>query len=52
MILLVAALLCTRTDEELERILVPELADMITGAEESIKVRPPQLGLYLPPMTC
>ncbi|POW05747.1 hypothetical protein PSTT_09536, partial [Puccinia striiformis] len=32
------ALLCTRTDEELDRILVPELADMITGAEEPIRV--------------
>ncbi|KAA1137654.1 hypothetical protein PGTUg99_020019 [Puccinia graminis f. sp. tritici] len=40
---LVAALLCTRTDEELERILVPELADMITGAEESIQVWLPRM---------
>ncbi|POW02351.1 hypothetical protein PSHT_12133 [Puccinia striiformis] len=37
---LVAALLCTRTDEELDRILVPELADMITGAEEPIRWLP------------
>ncbi|PLW25342.1 hypothetical protein PCANC_24943 [Puccinia coronata f. sp. avenae] len=40
---LVAALLCTRTDEELEQILVPELADMITGAEEPISVWLPRM---------
>ncbi|WAR61427.1 hypothetical protein PtB15_12B112 [Puccinia triticina] len=40
---LVAALLCTRTDEELGRILVPELADMITGAEEPIQVWLPRM---------
>lgn len=40
---LVAALVCTRTDEELDRLLVPELADMITGAEESISVWLPRM---------
>lgn len=40
---LVAALLCTRTDEELGQILVPELADMITGAEEPINVWLPRM---------
>ncbi len=34
---LVAALACTRTDEELERILVPELADNITACEEPFR---------------
>ncbi|KAH8118560.1 patatin-domain-containing protein [Phellopilus nigrolimitatus] len=31
---IVAALACTRTDAELKRLLVPELADMITACEE------------------
>ena len=31
---LVAALACTRTDAELKRLLVPELADRITACEE------------------
>jgi predicted acylesterase/phospholipase RssA len=33
---LVAALTCTRTDEELKEMLVPELADHITACEDSI----------------
>ncbi|CAO1627935.1 unnamed protein product [Parajaminaea phylloscopi] len=35
---LIAALTCTRTDEELARLLVPELADRITACEEPITV--------------
>lgn len=35
---LVAALLCTRTDAELKRLLVPQLADKITACEESMRV--------------
>ncbi|KAJ9117522.1 hypothetical protein QFC22_004372 [Naganishia vaughanmartiniae] len=35
---LVAALTCTRTDEELREMLVPELADHITACEDSIAV--------------
>ena len=34
---LVAALTCTRTDDELREILVPELADRITACEDSIQ---------------
>lgn len=35
---LVAALVCTRTDAELKRLLVPELANRITACEEPLKV--------------
>lgn len=35
---LIAALACTRTDDELRRLLVPELADRITACEEPISV--------------
>ncbi|KXN89616.1 hypothetical protein AN958_05483 [Leucoagaricus sp. SymC.cos] len=35
---LVAALTCTRTDEELKTLLVPELADKITACEEPFSV--------------
>jgi predicted acylesterase/phospholipase RssA len=35
---IVAALLCTRTDDELKELLVPELADRITACSESITV--------------
>ncbi|PWN22881.1 patatin-domain-containing protein, partial [Microstroma glucosiphilum] len=35
---LIAALTCTRTDEELSRLLVPELADRITACEEPITI--------------
>ncbi|WVR08195.1 hypothetical protein IAU60_005241 [Kwoniella sp. DSM 27419] len=35
---LVASLLCTRTDEELKELLVPELADRITACEDTINV--------------
>ncbi|PSR73374.1 hypothetical protein PHLCEN_2v10666 [Hermanssonia centrifuga] len=35
---LVAALVCTRTDDELRRLLVPELANRITACEEPFKV--------------
>lgn len=35
---LVAALVCTRTDEELRRLLVPELANRISACEEPFKV--------------
>jgi predicted acylesterase/phospholipase RssA len=35
---LVAALLCTRTNEELKVLLVPELADKITACEDSMPV--------------
>lgn len=35
---LIAALTCTRTDEELSKLLVPELADRITACEEPIRV--------------
>ena len=35
---LVAALVCTRTDEELKELLVPELANRITACEETFKI--------------
>ncbi|KAJ3555830.1 hypothetical protein NM688_g2363 [Phlebia brevispora] len=35
---LVAALVCTRTDEELKHLLVPELANRITACEEPFKI--------------
>lgn len=35
---LVAALVCTRTDDELKELLVPELADKLTACEDSILV--------------
>ncbi len=35
---LVAALICTYTDEELKELLVPELANRITASEEPFKV--------------
>lgn len=35
---LVAALVCTRTDEELKELLVPELADRITACEDPFQV--------------
>jgi predicted acylesterase/phospholipase RssA len=35
---LIAALVCTRTDAELQRLLVPELANRITACEEPIRV--------------
>ncbi|KAG8956859.1 hypothetical protein FRC04_000337 [Tulasnella sp. 424] len=35
---LIAALVCTHTDEELETLLVPKLADHITACEEPIRV--------------
>lgn len=35
---LVAALVCTRTDGELKRLLVPELANRITACEEPFRV--------------
>ena len=35
---LIAALVCTRTDEELKLLLVPELANRITASEEPISV--------------
>jgi predicted acylesterase/phospholipase RssA len=34
---LVAALTCTRTDDELKEILIPELADRITACEDSLQ---------------
>ncbi|KAI9623678.1 hypothetical protein H4Q26_014405 [Puccinia striiformis f. sp. tritici PST-130] len=40
---LVASFLCTHTDEELDRFLVPELADMITACEDPISVWLPRL---------
>lgn len=40
---LVAALICTRHDHELDRLLVPELADHITACEESIFTWGPRL---------
>lgn len=39
-LVLVAALTCTRTDEELRQMLVPELADRITACSEPFSVRP------------
>ena len=33
---LIAALICTHTDEELQQLLVPRLADKITACEEPI----------------
>jgi predicted acylesterase/phospholipase RssA len=36
---LVAALLCTRTDEELKKLLVPALAHRITACHEGTKPR-------------
>jgi predicted acylesterase/phospholipase RssA len=35
---LIAALVCTRTDEELKSMLVPEMAHKITACEEPFKV--------------
>lgn len=35
---LIAALVCTRTDAELKRIIVPELAKRITACEEPFQV--------------
>ncbi|QRV87641.1 patatin-like phospholipase protein [Ceratobasidium sp. AG-Ba] len=35
---LVAALICTRTDEELKQLLVPKLAERITACEEPMRV--------------
>ena len=35
---LVAALVCTRTDDELRQLLVPELANRITACEDPFKV--------------
>lgn len=35
---LIAALTCTRTDQELSRLLVPELADRITACEEPLRI--------------
>lgn len=35
---LVAALVCTRTEEELKQLLVPELAKCITACEDPFKV--------------
>lgn len=35
---LVAALVCTRTDDELKELLVPELADKLTACEDSMLV--------------
>ncbi|KAI0092473.1 acyl transferase/acyl hydrolase/lysophospholipase [Irpex rosettiformis] len=35
---LVAALVCTRTDEELKQLLVPELANRITACEDPFKI--------------
>lgn len=35
---LVAALVCTRTDEELKPLLVPELAHKITACEEPFEI--------------
>lgn len=40
---LVAAFLCTHTDSELDRLLVPELADMITACEDPISVWLPRM---------
>ncbi|KAA1089655.1 hypothetical protein PGT21_026173 [Puccinia graminis f. sp. tritici] len=40
---LVAAFLCTHTDEELDRLLVPEIADMITACEDPISVWLPRM---------
>ncbi|KAJ9098167.1 hypothetical protein QFC21_004496 [Naganishia friedmannii] len=47
---LVAALTCTRTDEELKEMLVPELADHITACEDSIA--PTKLLNYLTAPDC
>ena len=35
---IIAALVCTRTDEELKLLLVPELANKITACEEPLSV--------------
>lgn len=35
---LIAALVCTRTDEELSSLLVPEMADRITACEEPLRI--------------
>lgn len=35
---LIAALTCTRTDEELKALLVPDLANRITACEEPFKI--------------
>lgn len=40
---LIAAFLCTHTDEELDRLLVPELADVITACEDPISVWFPRM---------
>ncbi|KNZ63082.1 hypothetical protein VP01_1190g2 [Puccinia sorghi] len=49
---MIAAFLCTHTDSELDRLLVPELADMITACEDPISVRPSSSGdsVWLPRM--
>lgn len=39
---LIAALTCTRTNEELKHLLTPELADRITACEESIRIWGPR----------
>ena len=36
---LVAALVCTHTDEELHRLLIPQLAEKLTACDEPITVR-------------
>ncbi|SCV73625.1 BQ2448_6055 [Microbotryum intermedium] len=40
---IIAAFLCTRTDDELRQLLVPELADRITACEESMTTWIPRL---------
>lgn len=40
---LIAAFLCTHTEEELDRLIVPELADMITACSEPITAWVPRL---------
>ncbi|GAA96902.1 uncharacterized protein L969DRAFT_96794 [Mixia osmundae IAM 14324] len=39
---LVAAFLCTRTDEELRLVLIPELAEKITACEEGVRIWVPR----------
>lgn len=39
---LIAALACTRTNDELKRLLVPELADRITACEEPFRIWAPR----------
>lgn len=41
---LVAAFLCTHTDDELRRMLIPQLAEKITACEEPFSVRPAELN--------